>query len=133
MNIVLIVIGILAFILIIPRILLAFLAWRMKGKDAPVLHKPSKKSIKSGAKTLLYFYTPSCGACKIQGPIINKFRKKYPEAVFKIDASKNRDAAKAYGVLGVPFVAYIQGSKVVKAGAGVQRESAITQFFEEED
>jgi len=101
----------------------------MKGKDAPLTHKASRKRIQSGKKTVLYFYTPSCGACKMQGPIIDKIKKRHGNAVFKIDASRNREVAISYGVMGVPFVAFIENCEIMKAMAGVQRESTIEGFL----
>ncbi len=129
MKIALIIFFALVFLLVVPRLIMAFKAWRMKGKDAPTPHKASRKRIQAGKKTLLYFYTPSCGACKMQEPIIQRVRKRYPSAVFKIDASQNREAAASYGVMGVPFIAFIENRTIVKAAAGVQRESAIEGFL----
>ncbi len=101
----------------------------MKGKDAPLTHKASRKRIQSGKKTVLYFHTPSCGACKMQGPIIDKIKKRHENAVFKIDASRDREIAISCGVMGVPFVVFVENCKIVKAAPGVQRESAIEGFL----
>jgi len=133
MRIVLIVFLMFVFLLIVPRLIFAFKAWRMKGKNAPTPHKTSRKRIQSGKKTLLYFYTPLCRACKLQEPIIQQAQKRYPDAVFRIDALQNREAASAYGVLGVPFIAFIENGTIVKAAAGVQRESNIKGFFAERE
>ena len=131
MKIALVVFLIFVSLLTVPRLIMAFKAWRMKGKDAPTAHKASRKRIRAGKKTLLYFYTPSCGACKMQEPIIQRVRKRHPDAIFKIDASQNREAASAYGVMGVPFIAFIENGVIVKATAGVQRESSIEGFLAE--
>ena len=56
-------------------------------------------------------------------------RKRYTNAVFKIDASLNSKAAAAYGVMGVPFLVFIGNGKIVKAAAGVRSESAIDKFL----
>jgi len=103
----------------------------MKGKEAATPHNASRERIRSGKKTVLYFYTPSCGACKMQEPIITRIKKRHSNAVFKIDALRNREAATAYGVMGVPFIAFIENCKIVKAAAGVQSESAIKNFLVE--
>jgi thioredoxin 1 len=121
--------GLLLMLAVIPRLLMALRTARMKGKEAPVPHKSSEGRIRSGKKTILYFYTPSCGACRMQEASIERVRQKYPDAIYKIDASKNRDAASAYGVLGVPFLAFIHEGKIVTAKAGVQSESVLTDFL----
>ena len=76
----------------------------------------------SGKSTLLYFFTPPCGACKIQTPVIDTLMKKFPGSIFKIDASKHQESARAYGVLGVPFIVMIDKGVVVSAKAGIQQE-----------
>jgi thiol-disulfide isomerase/thioredoxin len=125
-----IVIGSILFVLmVVPRVLMAFSSARLKGKPAPTPHKPSASRIKSGKKTVLYFYTPPCGACKIQEPVMERVKKKYPDAVFKIDAQRNPEAARAYGVMGVPFLAFISEGKLVSAKAGIQQESSILGFL----
>ncbi len=131
MKIVLSVLFVFMFLLIIPRLIMTFKARRMKGKEAPTPHKGSRKRIQSGEKTVLYFYTPLCGACKVQGPIIERVKKCHSNAVFKIDASRNREAAIAYGVMGVPFIAFIENCTIVKATVGVESESAIRKFLAE--
>ncbi len=77
----------------------------------------------------MYFFTPACGACKVQEPIIAQLKQKYANSIFKIDASKNREAARAYGVMGVPFIAFIENGKIVNAMAGVQSEANIENFL----
>ncbi len=118
-------------LIILPRVLMGLKTGKLKGKPVPTPHKPSARRIKSGAKTVLYFYTPACGACRVQEPIIERLRKSYPDAIFKIDASVHREAASAFGVLGVPFLAFIEEGKLVSAKVGVQPETAIRGFFSE--
>ena len=124
-----IIVGLFALLIIVPRVLMAVKTARLKGKPAPTPHKPSARRIKAGSKTILYFHTPTCGACKMQDPIVRKVQKRYPDMIFKIDASTDRAAASAYGVMGVPFLAFIDGGKLISAKAGVQREDAILGFL----
>jgi thiol-disulfide isomerase/thioredoxin len=124
-----VVLGLLAVLVTVPRLLMASKARKMKGKPAPTPHKASAKRIKSGARTILYFHTPTCHACKTQDPIMRKVQKRYPDAVFKIDAAANRQAASAYGVMGVPYLAFIEGGTLVSARSGVQREAALVGFL----
>ena len=129
MKIILIVLGGLLVLLTIPRLLMKFNGLRMKGKEAPTSHKASRKRIRAGKKTLLYFYTSSCGACNLQESIIQQAQKRYPDTIFKIDASQNRKVATDYKVMGVPFIAFIENGTITKATAGVQRESTIEGFL----
>ena len=133
MNIVIIVLIIfaaLASFIIIPRLIMAFKARSLQGKDAPTSHKASSQRIRSGKKTVLYFYSPSCRACKKQEPISAQIKKQHSNAIFKIDTSRNQEAARAYGVMGVPFIAFIEDAKIVKASAGLQSASTINGFLD---
>ena len=135
MSVVAIILGVIVFLFLmlifLPRVLMGIKTAKLKGKSVPTPHKPSARRIQSGAKTVLYFYTPPCGACRMQEPIIEKVKKSYPDAIFKIDASVHREAASAFGVLGVPFLAFIEGGKLVSAKIGVQPETAIHGFLSE--
>ncbi len=129
MKIIIIVIAVLVCLMLGPRLVMMLNAWRMKGKDAPDSHKASRVRVKAGEKTLLYFYTSACPACKMQEPIIQRAKEQYPGAVYKVDAMENRGTAKDYGVMGVPFCVFIENGSVMKAAVGVQSEAAIVKFF----
>jgi len=118
-----------ALVIVVPRVLMASKTAKLKGKPAPTPYKPAAKRITSGARTILYFYTPTCGVCRTQTPIITKLQKHYPDAIFRIDATKHPQAAKAYGVMGVPFLAFIENGILVAAKAGLQREAALKAFL----
>jgi len=128
-TIIIIIGGLFFLLLIVPRLIMGFKTARLKGKPAPTPHKASARRINSGQNTVLYFYTPTCRACTMQEPIITQVSKKHPGVVFKIDASANREAASAYGVLGVPYIAFIKDSKLVSAKAGVQSADIISKFI----
>ena len=129
MTIVLVVVLAFATLLILPRILMARKTAKLRGNPAPTPHKPSAKRIRSGARTVLYSSTPTCHACRQQDPVVTKLQKRYPDAIYKLDATKQRETASAYGVMSVPFLAFIADGKLVSARAGVQREEAIAGFL----
>lgn len=116
-------------LLFVPRAAMAAKGAKLKGKPAPTPHKASAKRIKSGAKTVLYFHTPTCRACQAQNPAVSKLQKRYPDAIFRINAATDRQAASAYGVLGVPYLAFIEGGTIVTTRAGAQQEAAIVEFL----
>jgi len=131
MKIILIAVIVVVFLLVVvPRTLISLKASKMKGKDAPNTHAASRERIMSGNKTVLYFSTPSCGACKKQTPIIQRIKQKYPDAVFAIDASVDRETARSYGVWGVPYTAFINEGKVISAKTGFQSDAVFEEFFQ---
>jgi thiol-disulfide isomerase/thioredoxin len=127
--VVIVIVTLFIFLVTVPRIFLGISSAKLKDKPAPTLHAGSAARIKSGQKTVLYFFTPPCGACKMQEPIIERVEKNFPSAIFKIDASRNSESASAYGVMGVPFLVFIDKGVIVSAKAGVQPETSLNQFL----
>src|SRR5690349_3396241 len=79
-----------------------------------------------GRKTLVAFSTPSCAACRTaQAPAIDVARARLGGGdavrVIKVDASKQPNAARAFGILTVPAT--------VVLAAGGDRIVAINQGF----
>lgn len=116
-------------LLFVPRALMAAKGAKMKGQPAPTPHKASAKRIKSGSKTILYFHTTKCRVCQSQDPVIRKLQKRYPGAIYKIDAAADRTAASAYGVKAVPYFALIEGGTFIDSRTGLQKEETIVQFL----
>lgn len=97
-----------------------------KGKDAKGLTGYIGDAVRHGGKVLLYFYSPTCGACRQQTPIIDDLPKSQA-TIFKVDVSKDAKTALALGVLGTPstviiengfikefFLGYISRDKILK-------------------
>jgi len=64
-------------------------------------------------KSILYFYTPTCHACKTQAPIIDKLWEE-TNLVQKIDLSKNIALAKEFGIMGTPTTALMKKILLLK-------------------
>jgi thioredoxin 1 len=62
-------------------------------------------------KELIHFTAEWCQPCKAMLPVITQFRDKHRDIQYtKIDIDKNPDAAKFFGVMGVPtFISQIEG------------------------
>lgn len=53
---------------------------------------------------LLKFSTPACNYCKIISPNINAYAEAKGYEVEEVDASKDIQASREYGILGVPAI-----------------------------
>jgi thioredoxin 1 len=62
-------------------------------------------------KELIHFTAEWCQPCKAMSPVIYQFIEKHSDIKYtKIDVDENPDAAKFFGVLGVPtFISQIDG------------------------
>jgi hypothetical protein len=83
-------------------------------------------------KTVVYFFSPSCGWCTKMNPVYDSVSSKYKGAKFvKIDASQNRDLVNQYKVEGYPAILFFNGSKVVGTSSGYLEEEGLLSKINE--
>ena len=70
--------------------------------------------IKNG-DILVYFYADWCGKCKMLTKELNKLNGLN---IFKVDADKNRDICKKYGVMSLPTLIYFKNEDQYKKSSG---------------
>ncbi len=105
-------------------------AQKSLGKSVDIsLFNEEIKALLNGNKSILYFYTPTCGACKTQAPIIDELKEDL-NFVGKIDLSKKREASKEFGILGTPTTAIMKGNTVVEIFVGFKKFDFLKTKFE---
>ncbi len=86
-----------------------------------------------GRRTLIAFSTPSCAAChQAQAPAIDRVRQTLGADAFrviKVDAARQPDVARAFGVLTVPSTVVINthGNQVVALNQGFASTSQLEE------
>lgn len=93
-------------------------SWSKKGKDAPVVGGSVGKSIQRGEKVIIYFYSPTCGACRTQEKYLPKIQEKF-QNIIRINAAKERELATAFGVMGTPTTIVIDQGKIKEYFVGI--------------
>ena len=92
--------------------LFAWLNGRMKkGKSIPPFAGEIGRKVQSGENLLLYFYTPTCGACKAMTPVIDTLKKE-KKNIYKINMAKDRKMGEIFGVMGTPATVVVRDSKI---------------------
>jgi thioredoxin 1 len=101
-----------------------------KGKVVNDIGGKIGEAINRGEKVMLYFYSPTCSACKVQTPIIDNLinlangRTK----IFKIDVSRDVDTALKFGVMGTPSIVVVEDGKIKEFFVGVKSENILRRY-----
>jgi len=82
-----------------------------KGKKIPPFSGELGKRIQKGEKLLLYFYSPSCGACKTMTPVVEEMMEK-KDNIYKINLTKDFNIGKIFGIMGTPATIVVNESKI---------------------
>ena len=73
------------------------------------------------------FWAPWCGPCRKLAPVLEQIQSEFRDEikVVKIDADKNINTAKEYGISSLPSVLIFKDGEVKEFMAGMMQKSAI--------
>jgi Thioredoxin domain-containing protein len=74
---------------------------KMKGNKITGLTGRLKELEKKGSKGIVYFFSPSCHACKSITPVIQSMKLGHKN-IFDINVADNFDTAKIFGIKATP-------------------------------
>ena len=89
------------------------------------------EEIKSGV-TLVDFWAPWCGPCKMQIPILDQVAEKIGDkaTIAKVNVDDCPAPASQFGVRGIPTLILFKDGEVVQQFVGVQQEAVLTDAIE---
>jgi thioredoxin 1 len=95
-----------------------------KGSAAPQLDGKAGKMMRGYDKSLFYFYSPACRACKPMTPYVKTMADKHKQ-VMLVDISKEMSIAQKFGVMGTPSVVLVKDGKIKEFLVGFQPEDKV--------
>ncbi len=104
-------------------------AKRAKGAKLSGLQGNLKGLEKEGSRGLVYFYSPSCGACKMQTPIIKSMQAENKD-VYSVDISKDQQSARIFGIRATPSTILVKDGKIKEVFLGAKSEATLMQLLE---
>jgi thioredoxin 1 len=88
--------------------------------------------LKSPLPTLVDFWAPWCGPCRMVGPIIEQLAAERANSVklAKLNVDESPDVAAAYGVHSIPTLIIFKDGEVVDRFVGVQPKAVLQRALD---
>lgn len=85
--------------------------------------------ISSEKLTIVDFWAPWCGPCRVQLPILEKFAGENEDVqIVKINVDEESDLAQKYSIRSIPTMLYFKRGNVQHKTIGVQQGDQLTEI-----
>lgn len=103
----------------------------MAGKVKDLTDSTFQDAVSTGV-SLVDFWAPWCGPCRMQGPIVEKVAETLDgkAMVAKVNVDEHGEAASKFNVSSIPTLVVMKDGKEVKRFIGVQQENDLTDAIE---
>jgi len=93
----------------------------------------NEEVIKNKGLTIVDFWAPWCGPCKMFGPIFESAKENHNNIKFcKFNVDEDTDdISKDFGVMSIPTIILFKDGKEIKRNIGFMNEDDLNTFLEE--
>ena len=87
----------------------------------------------SDGVTVVDFWAPWCGPCRIVGPVIEELAEEYAGQVRfgKVNVDENPEVAQYFGIRSIPTIGFFKDGETVGSVVGAYPKEALQQVIEE--
>ena len=100
----------------------------LRGKPLPVLAGPWPQRLGGRASSLLYFFSPGCGACRPLTPRFQEMSQRRPGSVFVVNVADDLPLARALGVMATPSIVEVTNGIIVGYHVGRPPEPLMARW-----
>lgn len=85
--------------------------------------------LRSDKLVLLDFFADWCSPCKMVSPVVEELHKDYKDVavIAKIDAERNPETAKKYGIRNIPALLFFKNGEIVDRQIGAVPKNALIE------
>jgi len=100
---------------------------KLRGTSLPSLSGPAGERIARAPRGLVYFWSPTCGACRPLTPRVRALAAANPDVV-AVDVTQNPALARALGVMATPTFVEVAEGAIVAHHVGPVRDAVLAAY-----
>jgi len=91
-----------------------------------------KEILENKGISIVDFWAPWCGPCKMFGPIFEKVKENHKDIKFcKFNVDEDKDnVSKDFGIMSIPTIIVFKNGKEIKRNIGFMNEDDLNNFLE---